>query len=136
VRSFWYVVEALLERPDVSKCGVVVLIGLGSTEKAHWNIDRTYTNLVKQLISTMPYNIMAIHHVVVWRMVEFVVPFLLYLLRLELRYRYKCYRHSEHMYIELAKCGINRDILPVENGGTDRDYNFTDWIEYRRSRDL
>jgi hypothetical protein len=128
--------EVLLDRPEVLKNGLIYLIGIGSTDKAQWNLNRPYLLLAKQLINFVPHRIVAIHHVMAWRMSEYIVPFLLFLLKSEHQHRYKCYSHSPRVFIELAKCGITKDILSVENGGLDKVYNLADWIEYRRSHDL
>jgi hypothetical protein len=128
--------ESLLERPDVAKNGIVCLLGLGPSTKAQWNVDRNYINFIKQMNGTMPFRIAAIHHVVLWRMTELVVPFLLFLLNPETRYRYKCYKYSVDLFNELAKCGISKEILPIENGGTDNEFNLADWLEQRKMNNL
>jgi hypothetical protein len=117
--------ELLLEIPEVEKNGLIYIIGLGSAERAQWNIDCTSVNFAKQTMDTMPYRCVAIHHVVTWRMVELIVPFFLYLLKPRDQLRYRVYKQSTLLIDTLADCGIRKEIkemLPAVQGGTDSDY--------------
>jgi hypothetical protein len=87
-------------------------------------------------MNVFPVRIVAVHHIVPSKLVEFLVPFLLFMFDRQLQKRYKCYTYPQVMYSELEKCGITRDMLCVNFGGTNTECNYLEWLNKRRADNL
>ena len=99
--------------------------------------DRKYDYLaVKVIAYTFPIRCVAIHHIVSSKMIQYVVPFLLYVLGSNLQKRYNCHIYSASIFDVLQKYGIPRNSLPQDYGGTHPTYNYTEWLESRQVQNL
>ena len=127
--------EALLENEEVQKNGIVNLVGLNRTSLLEQ--DRKFDHMyIQVMVNAFPMRCVAIHHVVSSRMVQYIVPFVLYLIGSELRPRYKCHVYSCSIFDTLQTYGITRDMIPSYFGGNDDTYNYSEWLESRRINNL
>jgi hypothetical protein len=136
LRQFWYTYEAILERPEVIQNGFIHCVGLEVRPKPMIKCGRHFGRCAIQLANVLPIRCVAIHHAVTSRMMEYVVPFLLFLLDCKERRRYRCYPKNERIYDILQKCGIDRSEIPCEFGGYNEAFNYGAWLESRRLNDL
>jgi hypothetical protein len=116
-------------------CTLLALLGA----VALYDQDRKLDSILLQHVrKALPVRVVGVHHYVTSRMLDFVVPVLLFLLGSEIRLRYKLYTGymEEGEYVNaLSTCGIEVDVLPTDMGGT-HDFDYPEWLQERRDAGL
>jgi hypothetical protein len=131
--------EVALEDTAVQKNGIVYIAGSPDRCSTLQDQDRKLDSILLQhLRKALPVRVVGVHHYVTSRMLEFVVPILLFLLGSDIRARYKLYTGymEEGDYLnELSTYGIKLDVLPTDMGGT-HDFDYPEWLQARRDAGL
>lgn len=130
IRVMWYTYECLLENVNAQRNGFVILSGL--LQDALQYTDRKFTSVCARVSRyALPIRIVAIHFVVTSSLMQFIIPYGLYLIGSEWRHRFKIHSNRNLLFSKLEKFGISKTIIPKELGGTCT-FSFKDWLEEQK----
>lgn len=134
-RVAWYMIEYLVEDEEAQRNGVVAIGGLGRQEGLQYQYRKLDVELNGLVRYALPVRIAALHHFVSSRFIQFIVPYILYILGSDFRHRYKLHSEKRIEYEELEKFGIPKSIIPRDLSG-DNKFLYEDWLEERRKQEL
>ena len=127
--------ETILENLTVQQNGVVYIHGLGK-ENSLTGRNRKIDSLAIHVVRyALPTRVVAVHHIVTSKLIQFVVPFVLYLMGSEIRARYKLHYYSRDVLDELAPYGIDKSLIPVDWLG-EAPSVYDEWLDSRLRNNL
>ena len=137
MRVCWYQLQVAIEDDIVQKNGIVIIAGHPRRPTTLADQDRKLDSiLLRNMRYAIPIKLVAFHHVTSAKLLEYLVPVLIAFIGPTMRKRYVPHAGSEWKFLkELQEYGINGGILPLNMGGK-LDFNYSAWLEYRRSRGL
>jgi hypothetical protein len=126
-----------LEDDIVQKNGIVVIAGHPRRPTTLADQDRKLDSiLLRNVRNAIPIKIVAVHHFTNAKLLEYLVPVLIAFFGPTMRKRYVPHAGTEWKFLEeLQKYGIDGGVLPLNMGGK-LDFNYSAWLEDRRSRGL
>jgi len=138
-RLLWYLFHVALEDEDVQKNGVVIL-GYSEGSIDIRDYDRKLNKVNFELVSRiLPVRVVALHHFFDSKIMELILPLLLFLMGGELRLRYEQHsiaRWDADRFLEnLEKFGITAEMLPIWMKGGTIDFDSEQWLGMRRTKE-
>jgi hypothetical protein len=137
MRVCWYQLQVALEDDSVQKNGIVIIAGHPRRPTTLAEQDRKLDSILLRYVrNAIPIKIVAVHHFTSAKLLEYLVPVLIAFIGPTMRKRYVPHAGTEWKFLEeLQKYGIDGSILPLNMGGK-LDFNYSAWLEDRRSRGL
>jgi len=132
--------HAALEDVGVQRSGVILLMyddGPFGLEHYDRKLDKLCLELLTQSLPVRP---IAVHHFYDSKMMDFVLPFVLFLMGREIRLRWNHYtlRHynDDEFLGKLKEFGILAAMLPTWVKGGTMEFDPEQWLEERRREEL
>jgi len=139
-RLKWYLFHVALEDVGVQRNGIILLMyDDGPFELSHF--DRKLDKLCLELLTkSLPVRPIAVHHFFNNKVIDFLLPFLLFMMGRELRLRYTHYRlesYGDDRFLgKLEEFGILPAMLPTWVKGGTMEFDAEQWLEERRREEL